>query len=141
MRVDWLHLPDFRNLRDFTIDFDQESPRTVLIGRNGVGKTNILEALTTIFGQLDLRDKPTFAYRIGYSCNGYRVEVGAERPSAEAKGSRGPFTMTFRVARSLTASAIPRRPRKRRKSSWLCCLRSRLSFSSTTCRHRLAGNR
>lgn len=99
MRVDWLHLPDFRNLRDFTIDFDQESPRTVLIGRNGVGKTNILEALTTIFGQLDLRDKPTFAYRIGYSCNGYRVEVGAERASAEARGSRGPFTMTFRVAR------------------------------------------
>ncbi|MCJ2109028.1 AAA family ATPase [Methylobacterium sp. E-041] len=77
MRVDKLHLPAYRNLRNFLIDFDEDSPRTVLIGRNGVGKTNILEALTSIFRQLDLRVKPTFAYRIRYSCNNYIIDVEA----------------------------------------------------------------
>ncbi|WP_082531722.1 AAA family ATPase [Methylobacterium sp. Leaf469] len=97
MRVDQLHLPNFRNLRDFVIDFDENSARTVLIGRNGVGKTNILEALTTIFRQLDLRVKPAFAYRIVFSCNGYRVDVEAS-PSAETEG-RSVLVTSYKVAR------------------------------------------
>ncbi len=96
MRVDRLYLPDFRNLRDFVIDFDEDSARTVLIGRNGVGKTNILEALTTIFRQLDLRAKPTFPYRIVFSCNGYRVDVEAT-PSAETERTATLIT-TYKVA-------------------------------------------
>lgn len=99
MRVDKLFLPDFRNLRDFLIDFDETSPRTVLIGRNGVGKTNILEALTIIFRQLDLRAKPSFAYRINYSCNGFCVEVTASRGAQlTTDGTAGPLSMAYRVA-------------------------------------------
>lgn len=97
MRVDKLYLANFRNLRDFMIDFDESSSRTVLIGRNGVGKTNILEALTTIFRQLDLRSKPTFAYRIVYSCNGHRVDIEAAACKPDAEGSEN-LTMTYRVA-------------------------------------------
>lgn len=99
MRVDRLHLPNFRNLRDFVIDFDEDSPRTVLIGRNGVGKTNILEALTSIFRQLDLRAKPNFAYRIVYSCNGYQVDIEAAAPPNETEiGHAALLAMTYRVA-------------------------------------------
>lgn len=75
MRIDKLYLHSFRNLRHFEIDFDEKSPRTVLIGRNGAGKTNVLEALVKIFRQLDLQAKPKFAYRIRYKCNGHVVEV------------------------------------------------------------------
>ncbi len=107
MRVDRLHLPNFRNLRDFIIDFDEDSPRTVLIGRNGVGKTNILEALTSIFRQLDLRAKPTFAYRIVYSCNGYKVDIDAAPPAELEIGEAAPLAMTYRVAPIKTSRSTP----------------------------------
>ncbi len=98
MRVDKLVLPDFRNLKNFEIDFDEESARTVLVGRNGVGKTNILEALTRIFRQLDLRTKPEFAYKITYKCNGYLIEAESSiltDPKSEASADR--FVMHYSV--------------------------------------------
>jgi predicted ATPase len=99
MRVDKLFLPDFRNLQDFYIDFDEDSPRTVIIGRNGVGKTNILEALTSIFRQLDLRAKPSFPYKLNYTCNGFIVEVEASADTARAAdGVAATFTMTYKVS-------------------------------------------
>jgi recombinational DNA repair ATPase RecF len=49
MRIDRLKLPRFRNLIDFEVDFNQESSRQVIVGRNGVGKSNLLEAITRIF--------------------------------------------------------------------------------------------
>jgi predicted ATPase len=98
VRVDYLVLPEFRNLRGFTIKFAQDSSRTVLVGRNGVGKTNVLEALTRIFGQLDLHEKPEFAYEIAYQCNGFHVV--AESVLDERSSSYDPtFTMRYRVAR------------------------------------------
>lgn len=107
MRVDRLFLPNFRNLRNFVIDFDEDSPRSVLIGRNGVGKTNILEALTTIFRQLDLRTKPDFAYRIVYSCNGYQIDIEAAVPLHDIDSERpAPLAMTYRV-REVSAAASP----------------------------------
>ncbi len=100
MRVDKLFLPNFRNLRNFHVDFDEDSPRTVLIGRNGVGKTNILEALTSIFRQLDLRLKSSFGYRINYTCNGFCVEVeAAEGKKREVEDGPLQFVMTYKVGR------------------------------------------
>ena len=103
MRVDKLYLPDYRNLQEFLIDFDETSPRTVLIGRNGVGKTNILEALTSIFRQLDLRIKPDFAYKINYSCNGFCIEVAAIRGSGLANGAPGLLSMVYKVVQQFAA--------------------------------------
>ena len=48
MRVLNLCLPDFKNLQNFAIDFSHESSVAVLVGRNGAGKSNVLEALTLI---------------------------------------------------------------------------------------------
>ena len=45
MRVDRLYLKGFKNLKDFEVDFDVTSPRQVVVGRNGVGKSNLLERL------------------------------------------------------------------------------------------------
>jgi len=67
MRLDKLTLYHYKNLRDFTIDFDQNSPNTVLVGRNGTGKSNLLEALTIIFRDLDLGETtPSFKYTLDY---------------------------------------------------------------------------
>ncbi|MEI9933146.1 MAG: AAA family ATPase [Rhizomicrobium sp.] len=66
-----------KNLKNVTIDFDQNHWVTVLIGWNGTGKSNVLEALAIIFRDLmdDKKKSPPFAYRLSY-----KIGVGsAER--------------------------------------------------------------
>jgi len=80
MRIHRLYIkpPGFKNLIDFEIDFDESSPMTVLVGRNGTGKSNILEALTIIFRDLDLETStPAFSYELDYNCRGNRITVDA----------------------------------------------------------------
>jgi hypothetical protein len=90
MRVHRLHIrpseiaPGFKNLIDFTIDFDQGSSTAILVGRNGTGKSNVLEALTVIFRDLDLElSTPPFSYELEYTCHGRSILVDADpdRPS------------------------------------------------------------
>ena len=52
MRIRRLEVANFKNLRDFTISFDAESFTTVIVGENGAGKSNVLEALVIIFTRL-----------------------------------------------------------------------------------------
>jgi predicted ATPase len=57
----------FKNLKDVTVDFDEEHWVTVVIGWNGTGKSNVLEAIAVIFRDLigGVRE-PAFAYRLAY---------------------------------------------------------------------------
>ena len=57
MRIDRLTIGNFKNLRELTIDFDEEYPTTVILGRNGTGKSNLLEALIIIFRDLNLGEE------------------------------------------------------------------------------------
>lgn len=79
MRLERIYLPNFKNLRDFEIDFTLGSPTTVLVGRNATGKSNLIEAIVTIFRDLDAgpsRIKMTrFPYMIRYSVRGQNVEI------------------------------------------------------------------
>lgn len=81
----------FKNLKDVTIDFDQDHWVTVVIGWNGTGKSNVLEALAIIFRDLVRRARtPAFAYRIAY-----RMGVGAQTRrihiDADPERSADPF--------------------------------------------------
>jgi recombinational DNA repair ATPase RecF len=42
----------FKNLKNVTVDFDQDHWVTVIIGWNGTGKSSVLEALALIFRKL-----------------------------------------------------------------------------------------
>lgn len=80
MKLDKLKIDKFKNLQDFFIDFD-ESPlslTTVIVGRNGTGKSNLLEALIIIFRDLDLNAPPLFKYELDYVCHDRRVHVNAD---------------------------------------------------------------
>ncbi|XUO86694.1 AAA family ATPase [Halomonas sp. KM072] len=79
MRIDWLWLDNYKNLSDLTINFSQDHLITVLIGRNGTGKSNVLEALTIIFRDLLMGERfPSFQYRIAYEIRGRWVFVDAD---------------------------------------------------------------
>lgn len=57
----------FKNLKNVTIDFDQDHWVTVVIGWNGTGKSNVLEALAIIFRDLIAQErKPAFAFQLAY---------------------------------------------------------------------------
>lgn len=59
MKVDKLHIRSrFKNLENVEVDFDEDHLMTVVVGRNGSGKSNVLEALVAIFRNLDLGEAP-----------------------------------------------------------------------------------
>ena len=78
MRLDTLWIGSFKNLQDFSIDFDQQSLTTVLVGGNGTGKSNLLEALVLIFRDLDLGAPPAFPYQLSYLCRERKIHVDAD---------------------------------------------------------------
>lgn len=75
MRIDKLEIKDFKNLKNFKIDLDETQLTNVFIGRNGAGKSNLMEALVIIFRDLDLRQKTYFSYELTYSCRGHAVSI------------------------------------------------------------------
>ena len=80
MRLKSIYLPNFKNLRDFTVTFSAESPTTVLVGRNASGKSNLIEAIVTIFRDLHrcpLRHdrRPLCNGTISYTVHGSEVEI------------------------------------------------------------------
>jgi predicted ATPase len=90
VRLNRVEIGSFKNLRNLCVDFDQESPYTVLVGENGTGKSNLLEALTVIFRQLDLARPAEFDYRLRYRCREYEVDIEAsadEMPSVRTRVS------------------------------------------------------
>ncbi|MBC3209107.1 AAA family ATPase [Pseudomonas sp. SWRI111] len=67
MRLDKVYIDGFKNLKELEVDFDEKSLTTVLIGQNGAGKSNLIEAITQVFRWIDLRrQEPRFLYRVDY---------------------------------------------------------------------------
>lgn len=53
MRIDSLWINGHKNFEDFRIDFIEESLINILLGKNGTGKSNIIEVIVQIFKLLD----------------------------------------------------------------------------------------
>lgn len=49
MQLKKLWIKDYKNLKDFSLDFEQGNNLSILIGNNGSGKSNVLEAISGIF--------------------------------------------------------------------------------------------
>lgn len=68
MKLDYLIIRSgFKNISNLKIEFDEGQLLTVLVGRNGSGKSNIIEALVRIFRALDLGELAPFSYELVYS--------------------------------------------------------------------------
>ncbi|RYM34155.1 hypothetical protein ERX46_09360 [Brumimicrobium glaciale] len=80
MRIDKVYIEDFKNLKKFCIDLDENQMNTVLLGQNATGKSNFIEALVKIFKFLDLSNSstrrfPEFKYWIRYQCHGKTITI------------------------------------------------------------------
>lgn len=97
MQLQRIRIPAFRNLRDLDIAFETHLPPIAsapadapspaqhrpirshaLIGQNGTGKSNLIEALITIFRDVDLDREAAFDYTLEYSIRGHAVRIEAD---------------------------------------------------------------
>jgi len=75
MRIDYVNIADFKNLKGFEIDLDENFMETVLLGQNATGKSNFIESLVLIFKYLDLEKPCDFEYKIKYLCRGNNIII------------------------------------------------------------------
>jgi ABC-type cobalamin/Fe3+-siderophores transport system ATPase subunit len=75
MHLDRVYIDGFKNLRDFEIDFAKERLTAVIIGQNGAGKSNLIEAIATIFRDVDLNRKTRFTYDVHYHLDTRAIRI------------------------------------------------------------------
>lgn len=75
-----LRIVDYKNIKNISIDFTKNNGITLLIGNNGCGKSNIIEAISSIFSGLYKRNthKKNFNYDILYSINNHFISIKLE---------------------------------------------------------------
>lgn len=89
MHLSRLKIGEFRNLRDFEITFTpsakdgdgvvRDFKSHAVIGQNGSGKSNMLEAIVMIFRDLDLNEAASLDYSLEYSIRGFEIAISAKK--------------------------------------------------------------
>ncbi|MEA2163077.1 MAG: hypothetical protein QOK37_1204 [Thermoanaerobaculia bacterium] len=81
-RLAELWLEEFKNLKDYTVNFDVSYGIDVMLGWNGTGKSNLFESLVIIFRDLHewvernrWPDQPMAGYRLSYEIDDQLVRV------------------------------------------------------------------
>jgi predicted ATPase len=87
MKIKKLWISKYKNIEDQLFEFEDEPLITLLVGQNGLGKSNLLEAITCIMRQLDLAenenqlttntDKYFFDFEILYLSDDNQIEITA----------------------------------------------------------------
>lgn len=75
MQLKKLHIVGFKNLNDITFNFENYK-KSFIIGNNGSGKSNLLEAISSIFKALYLKEKnvfPFFQFEIEYVIDRFKM--------------------------------------------------------------------
>lgn len=84
MKLKELTIPNHKGFVDFITTFDQKTPITTIIGQNGVGKSNLIEIIVSIYRAIDLGEPTDFSYTLIYECRGHDIQV---RFDAEEKSN------------------------------------------------------
>lgn len=75
MRINRLYVKEYGNLQDFEFKPDLKPQTTVVLGRNGAGKSNLIEALVEVFRDLEAGTASNFYYELNYQIRGKEIEV------------------------------------------------------------------
>lgn len=66
MKISGLKISGYKNLKNMEMDFEKDVSLIALIGDNGSGKSNVLEALAIIFSRLSMEEKIDFDFELEY---------------------------------------------------------------------------
>lgn len=77
MRLLRVYVDGYRNLKNVEVDFDKSSLTTVVIGENGSGKSNLIEAIVEVFRAFDLGIKKigSFRFEVEYQIRDFTVKL------------------------------------------------------------------
>ncbi|WP_162054755.1 AAA family ATPase [Pontibacter pamirensis] len=86
MKIKSLWISKYKNIENLTVNFKANSLISLLVGQNGLGKSNLIEVLALIFRDLDLLDNQDdfenwayelnhFEYDIHYLCKNHEVRI------------------------------------------------------------------
>lgn len=80
-------MSDFRNLKGLKLSLSEQNDTYVLIGNNGTGKTNILEAMSSVFSSLLIKTPFEFSFSLRYRIgdDSFKVEHDISNGSTEYK--------------------------------------------------------
>ncbi|WP_147644965.1 ATP-dependent nuclease [Treponema pectinovorum] len=80
MKLKKLYIKDYKNLKDFKLDFENDNGFSIIVGNNGSGKSNILEAISGIFCEWYGKVKYTFPcdYSLSYDYDGRIITLKRE---------------------------------------------------------------
>lgn len=88
MRINYLQVKGYKNLPETAIKFDTNFI-TLLVGQNGMGKSNLLEVLAKIFAysydvalgweNVNKQEKPKFDFILDYECNGIHFQMQQQK--------------------------------------------------------------
>ena len=87
MRLDYVRIQGFKNLHDVEVDFDPTQMTTVIIGVNGTGKSNLIEAIARIFRDINLGGPTSFGYNVRYQIRNRTVEL-SKSPNERSVAAR-----------------------------------------------------
>jgi predicted ATPase len=106
MHLQRIKIGSFKNLKDIEIAFSEFfEPSAVdkaakpirshaVIGQNGTGKSNLIEAIITIFRDVDLNNDAGFDYELDYKIRGHAITLKADR----AVGNRPVVTINGKTS-------------------------------------------
>ncbi|WP_283132276.1 ATP-dependent nuclease [Enterovibrio norvegicus] len=81
MRLKSIYISEYKNLKDFTLEFSQDFFLEVFVGKNGSGKSNFIEALLEVLRHIyqydwgENRHELLFSYRLTYELEGQEYTV------------------------------------------------------------------
>lgn len=99
MKLKRLWVNGFKNLNSFEINFESNDGITLLIGNNGSGKSNILEAISSIFVGLfknsTPQKRPDFEYEIEYMLDD--TEIFIENKKVTLQNGNQEYLYKFKI--------------------------------------------
>ena len=66
MKISRLKISGYKNLKNLEMDFEKDVSLIALIGDNGSGKSNVLEAIAIIFSRLSMEEMIDFDFELEY---------------------------------------------------------------------------
>lgn len=78
MRLEWLWIKDYKNLRNCEVEFPKPHLLNAVIGSNGSGKSNIVEAILHILIGVYFSKPPPFDFRFEFEAQNRRIDLSGQ---------------------------------------------------------------
>lgn len=88
MKIRYLFIDGYKNLHNVEFFFEEDSEVNAIIGNNGSGKSNVLEALTIIFAAKYNNELVSFTFDIIYAINDSEYRISNREGDMFLKGDK-----------------------------------------------------